>query len=398
VRQNDPVEVAIVGAGVMGASIAFHLAERRVAPIQVFDRGHVGCGASGPSSALVRMHYAFAPEVRLARLSLDYFEAWGERLGRPTSFRRTGYVRIVPATQTGRLRANVAMQRACGVDTRLVAPDELREIAPEWRLEDVALAAWEPRSGYGDGVSVATDFLDRARELGASYRPRCRVGALRIEGGRVRGVETDAGFVAAGTVVVAAGAWSRGLLAGAGIELPLESEHHHVVVLQRRGAGGAPHPACGDSSLRVYFRPEGRAQTLVGGFSGPRSPDPAPTEPEAPPESLVHKLQRAARRMPELEDAGIVRSVSGYYTMTPDTRALIGPVPGVEGLFCCTGFSGMGFKLSPAVGRVVSEQILDGEAHSVDVSRFRVDRFVRGEPIRPENEYDDDAGETPAAP
>jgi sarcosine oxidase subunit beta len=394
--KGESVDFAIVGAGVMGASIAFHLAERRAGRIRVLEQSHVATGASGRSSALVRMHYAFPPEVRLARLSLDYFTAWEDRLGRPTSFRRTGYVRIVPPSETERLCANVEMQRGCGVDARLVTRSELSEIAPDWRVDDVDLAAWEPDSGYADGVSVATDFLDRARELGADYGPRCAVRALQVAGGRVRGIETDAGFVAAGAVVVAAGAWSRRLFAGTGVELPLESEHHDVVILQRRRSDGPPHPACGDSCVRVYFRPEGRVQTLVGGFSGPRSLDPHPVEPEAPVESLEDKLQRAARRMPELEDAGIVRSVTGYYTMTPDTRALLGPVPGVEGLFCCTGFSGMGFKLAPAVGRVVSEQILDGEAHSVDISRFRIDRFARGEPIRPDTDYDDHGTEVEA--
>lgn len=380
-------DVIVVGAGVMGCSIAYHLAERRAGSILLLDRGHVASGASGRTSALVRMHYAFEPEVRLARLSLDIFREWEERFGRPTSFRRTGYVRLVPHSQLPRLRANVEMQRACGVNTQLVTREELRELAPGWQLDDVELAAYEPDSGYADGATVATDFLDRARELGVRYRPSCQVDSLRIEGGRVVGVETNRGGLAAGTVVVAAGAWSRRLFAAAGIDLPLEAEHHAVVVLQH-GNKASPHPACGDSPCRIYFRPEGAGQVLVGDFEGVRSLDPDDVEPEPPPEALENKLERAARRMPALADAGIVRSVTGYYTMTPDRRALIGPVPGVAGLYCCTGFSGMGFKLSPAIGLVVSEEITDGEAHSVDIRRFRVDRFARGEPIRPENEYE----------
>jgi sarcosine oxidase subunit beta len=379
-------EFVIVGAGVMGASLAWHLAERGAGRILVLDRGHAGCGASGRSSALIRMHYAHAPEVALARLSLDYFTGWRERLGRPDHFRRTGYVRIVSPSETEHLRANVAMQREQGVNTRLVTGEELRELAPDWHVDDVELAAFEPDSGYGDGATVASDFLERARERGVEYRPRCAVRALQLNGERVVGVGTERGPVAAGIVIVAAGAWSRGLFATANVTLPLTSEHHDVVVLVRR-TGSRACPACGDSVHRIYFRPEGEGLVLVGGFSGPRSEDPVPEEPEASPESVAEKVERAGRRMPELLDAGIVRAVSGYYTMTPDTRALLGPVPGVPGLYCCTGFSGMGFKLSPAVGLVMSEWILDGRARSVDVSSFRVDRFARGEPIRPAHEY-----------
>jgi sarcosine oxidase subunit beta len=383
-------DVAIVGAGVMGASIAFHLTERRAGRILVLDRDHVASGASGRSSGLVRMHYTHPPEVRLALTSLGYFTDWEELLGRPATFRRTGFFRLVPASQAERLRANVDMQKACGVDTRVVTGDEMRAMEPDWWLDDVVVAAYEPSSGYADAATVATDFLSCARERGAEYRRGCDVRSLRIEGGRVAGVETDAGAVSAEIVVVAAGAWSRSLFERAGIVLPLECEHHEVAILERPVGSEGPRRACIDSSLGIYFRPEGGSQVLVGGFEGPRSSDPEPLEPEPAPDALAGQLRRAARRIPALADAGIVRSVTGYYTLTPDRRALLGPVPGFEGLFCCTGFSGMGFKVSPAVGLVMSEWILDGEPRSVDVSGFRPDRFARGEPIRPAHEYEID--------
>jgi sarcosine oxidase subunit beta len=386
----DRADIAIVGAGVMGASIAYHLAERRAGDILVLDQGHVASGASGRSSGLVRMHYTYPPEVRLALVSLDYLTRWQERLGRPATFRRTGFIRIVPPSQASRLRANVEMQQAHGVDTRVLTREELRELEPDWWLDDLEVAAHEPDSGYADAATVATDFLACARERGASYRPGCRVRSLRIEAGRVAGVETEAGPVAAEVVVVAAGAWSRSLFERAGIALPLECEHHEVVILENPAGCEGPQRACIDSSLGIYLRPEGRRQTLVGGFEGPRAADPEPLEREPTPEALLGKLRRAARRVPALADAGIARSITGYYTMTPDNRALLGPVPAAEGLFCCTGFSGMGFKISPAVGLVMSEWILDGRPGSIDVSAFRPDRFARGEPIRPTHEYEID--------
>ena len=383
----ETAEVVIVGAGVMGASIAFHLAERRAGRILVLDQAFVAAGASGRSSGMVRMHYTHPPEVHLALLSLEYFEQWQERLGRPSSFRRTGFFRIVPASQAVRLRANVEMQRACGVNTTVLTREELSEMEPGWRLDDVEVAAYEPDSGYADAATVAGDLLACARERGASYRLGCRVRCLRTDGERVVGVETDAGPIDAPVVVVAAGAWSRRFFEQAGIPLPLECEYHDVLILTRPSADGAPNRACIDSSLGIYFRPEGQIQALLGGFEGPRSLDPASADPEVSANSIETKLRRAAYRIPSLAEAGIVRQVTGYYTMTPDNRALLGPIPGVEGLFCCTGFSGMGFKISPAIGLVMSETILDGKARTVDISSFHPHRFARGAPIRPAHEY-----------
>ena len=177
-------DFVILGAGVMGASIAFHLARRGAGRIVVVDKGDVACGGSGRSSALVRMHYSFPPEVDLAVKSLEIFRAWHDYVGRDGHFRETGFVRIVPERDLPRLEKNVAMQREHGVDARVVTRRELSEIEPDWVVDDVPLAAWEPGSGYGDGSGVATDFLERARELGATYVSGTRVTGFRGTEGR----------------------------------------------------------------------------------------------------------------------------------------------------------------------------------------------------------------------
>ncbi len=159
-------DVVILGAGVMGASIAFHLARRKAGRILVLDKGDVAHGGSGRSSALVRMHYSYPPEVDLAVKSLEIFRTWPEYVGRRGDFRQTGFVRIVPEKELPRLEKNVEMQRAHGVDARVVDRRELAEIVPDWNVDDVPYAAWEPGSGYGDGTGVADDFLERAREMG----------------------------------------------------------------------------------------------------------------------------------------------------------------------------------------------------------------------------------------
>ncbi len=383
-------DVVILGAGVMGASAAFHLARRGAGRILVLDKGDVAHGASGRSSALVRMHYSYPPEVDLAVKSLEIFRSWKDYVGRPGDFRETGFVRIVPETDLPRLEKNVAMQRAHGVDCRVVDRRELSTIAPDWNVDDLPYAAWEPGSGYGDGTGVATDFLERARELGAAYRSQTRVLSFRVEGGRVRGVETDRGPVAAPVVLAATGPWSRPLFSAAGFDLPVEGEFHEVAILRNPPGLRAPAPACIDGITTTYFRSEVGGLTLVGDFWGKRGADPDAFPQSATSESLASLVERASRRVPALADAGIWRSVTGVYDVSPDFRPLIGEVPGIRGLFVAAGFSGMGFKISPAVGLCLSELLLDGRALTVDLTCFAPDRFATRGPLRAEWEYGDE--------
>jgi glycine/D-amino acid oxidase-like deaminating enzyme len=389
-------DVVILGAGVMGASIAFHLARRRAGRIVVLDKGDVAGGGSGRSSALVRMHYSFPPEVDLAVKSLEIFRNWKAYVGRSGDFRETGFVRIVPESELPRLEKNVAMQREHGVDARVVDRAELKEIAPDWDVDDVPLAAWEPGSGHGDGAGVANDFLERAREMGVAYRSGTCVTGFRTEGKRVAGVETERGAVAAPVVVAATGPWSRPLFAPVGFDLPVEGEYHEVAILKNPPGLSRVGPACIDGITTTYFRPEVGGLTLIGDFWGKRGVDPDAYSQSASSESLAGLVERAVGRVPALADAAIWRGVTGVYDVSPDFRPLLGATPGVEGLYVVCGFSGMGFKISPAIGLVVSELLLDGRAKTVDISSFDPGRFGPGGsgPIKAEWEYGD---EEPAA-
>jgi glycine/D-amino acid oxidase-like deaminating enzyme len=383
-------DVLIVGAGVMGASIAFHLAGSKVGRVLVVDKAGVAQGGSGRSSALIRMHYSFPPEVQLAVASLRMFERWPEVVGRPGAFRRTGFIRIVAPEEVERLRANVEMQRSHGVNASVLTARELREVAPGWRFEDVPAAAWEPDSGYGDGACVANDFLSRAREMGVAYRDGVRVTGLRVSGGRIGGVETERGAIEAPRVVVAVGPWSRPLFARIGFDLAVEPEFHEVAILRNPRSLPTTGPACIDSMLAAYYRSEAGGLTLVGDFYGKRGVDPDDFPSAAAPDQLLRLATAAARRIPALEDASLARGITGVYDMSPDARPLLGELPGVAGLYVAAGFSGMGFKISPAVGLVMAELIAEGRARSVDITAFRPGRFAEGQPIKAEFEYKDD--------
>jgi len=383
-------DVLIVGAGVIGASTAFHLTRLGAGSVLVLDRGTAGSGMSSRSSALVRMHYTFPPEVDLAVRSDAMFDAWTELTGRPPCVRRTGFVRLVPKDEADLLRANVAMQRERGARAEVVDRAGLAELAPGMCTDDVECAAWEPHGGYGDGSIVAGDLLGAARDAGASYRPNTRVRRLVTDDERVLGVQTDDIAIHAGTVVLAAGVWSPPLLAAAGIDLPIETELHHVAVVAHQPGAGAG-VACIDSMTQTYFRPEAAGErTLIGNFTGPRGVDPDAITTTARGGDLAELVGSAAKRVPALADAGITGGVTGVYDMTPDARPMLGKVQGRQGLVLAAGFSGMGFKISPAVGEALAELIVAGAATRVDLAAFRPGRFAEGQPIQPEFGYGDD--------
>jgi len=385
-------DVIIIGAGVIGAATALQLSLFGAGDVLVLDRATAGSGMSCRSSALVRMHYTFAPEVELAVRSDAMFRAWSELTGKPSCIRRTGFARIVRPGEEAALRANIAMQRALGARAEEIDAAGLNELAPCLRVEDVVCAAWEPEGGYGDGAVVAGDLLAAARAHGVRYRPATPVRALLRDGDRVTGVSAGANGERehAGTVILAAGVWSPALARTAGVLLPIETELHRVAVLAHPPWRGAPF-ACIDSVTQTYFRPEAAgAMTLVGSFAGPRGADPDHTPDTAGLQDLLPQVQAVSHRLPALADAGIARGVTGVYDMTPDARPLLGRLPGLDGLIVAAGFSGMGFKIAPAVGESLAGLIAGRPGDSVDLAPFRPSRFDEGMPIQPPNPYSDD--------
>ncbi|HKI25226.1 MAG TPA: FAD-binding oxidoreductase [Candidatus Sulfotelmatobacter sp.] len=383
-------DIIILGAGVMGTSIAFQLARRKAGKIVVIDKDHVGRGGSGRSSALIRMHYSFPPEVQLALVSLHMFENWQEVVGQPGDFRRTGFVRIVHPNETERLKRNVEMQRSLGARVDLIDQHALKELEPDWNVDEVELAAYEPDSGYGDGAAVAGDFLAAARDLGASYLSRTQASALVVEAGYIHGVTTDHGTISAPIVICATGPWTRPLLKQVGYDLPIECEYHQVAILRNAPDMKGGGCACIDSVTATYFRSDAHDKFLVGDFYGKRPADPDDFPQRASDEAMEEIIERASRRLPKLASAEVMRGVTGVYDMTLDSRPLLGEIPGIDGLYLCAGFSGMGFKISPAIGVVTSELVLDGQGKTVDIHAFRPDRFARNQPIKAEYEYVDD--------
>jgi sarcosine oxidase subunit beta len=390
VSQIETADFVIVGAGVMGCSLAFHLAQRRAGKIVVLDKEHVGKGASGRSSALVRMHYSFPPEVMLAVKSLKMFQNWQELVGEPGEFHRTGFVRLVPQREFDSLAANVAMQKRYGVDVQILSCDDLQHLEPEWNLEDEPAAAYEYDGGYGDGAIVAQDFMFAARRMGVAYYPKTAATEILKSGDRVSGVATEKGSFYSPNIIIATGHWTGPLLQAAGVTLPISPEFHQVAILRNPVHTKPRGCACIDSVNTLYFRPDARDKVLLGDFYGDRNVNPDNCPQRLSDDWVEEILQKACCRIPGLQNAELMGGITGIYDMTPDSRPMLGGIPGIQGLYLVAGFSGMGFKISPAVGLVMSELLLDGQGKTVDITPFRPSRFEEGKAIKPEFEYADD--------
>jgi sarcosine oxidase, subunit beta len=377
----DGATVVVVGGGVMGCSIAFHLAERGV-DVLILERGTICSGMTARSGALIRMHYTNEPEARMALAGLRYFRNWKERVGGWCGFTVTGAAILVGPGEGERLARNVAMLRRVGVDTEAVTPAELASEHPELDLAGVEAAAVEPGSGYADPVATTFAFASRAVDLGARIAQGVAVRRLAVAGDRVVGVDTDDGPIGADAVVLACGPWVDPLARTAGFELGITPERSQIAFFHRPEAARR-HPVVIDGVLGTYFRPHGGELSLLGVEAGHRVAVEAIDEVvEAYDHDLVAPaLGRLARRVPSFAEAPFARGHRGIYDTSADSRAVLDVAPGIKGLFVAGGFSGTGFKKSPAVGVCMAELITEGKATTVDIHPFRLGRFADGDPI-----------------
>jgi sarcosine oxidase subunit beta len=385
----ETAEVIIIGAGVMGASLAFQLTRAGVKSVTVLDKTGLCGGMTAKSGALVRMHYTNEPEARMAFASLRYFQDWKDIVGGECGFTQTGFIMTVSPDNADRLRKNVEMLQRVGVKTSVLTSEELRELQPFTQVDDLTVAAYEPESGYADPRATATAFMRQAQRQGATLREGVAVTAIRIGGGRVGGVDTSDGRFEAPVVVVMAGPWSDRLLRTVGIDFPLTPQRAQIAFYHRPPPLAKGHMVFIDGALGAYFRPHGEGLTLigVGRWKPEPPPDPDYYSEANDPDFIPAAKAKAARRIPGLQQAEYAHGHAGIYDVSPDSRAILDRAPGIEGLYLAAGFSGTGFKISPAVGACMAELITQGRATSVDISPFRFSRFHENQPIRGAYEY-----------
>ena len=370
-------DVVIIGGGVTGVSIAFHLAGLGVRRVVVLERRFLAAGGTGHSVGIVRQLYPTPETSAMVRRSLTVFQDFANAVGGDAGYVACGALIGVSPAMRPKLEANLAMQRGLGIRAEVLEPDDVARVEPAIDPTGLGGVLWEPESGYGDPTAVTLAYAEAARRRGVTIEQGAEVTALRVEGDRVRGVETAAGErIDAPAVVNAAGLWSPAVARLAGVSLPIVVGRHPVFLVERE-ADAPAHRVYLDLAGGSYVRPETGNLTLTGSLTDDETEHPMDPEllgAEAGFEEASVVLERTGRAVPRLADARYRRGYAGAFDITPDWMPILDRT-GPAGFFTAAGMSGHGFKLAPAVGEMMAA-LITGAAPPVSAAPFRLDRFA----------------------
>lgn len=375
-------EIVVIGGGVMGASTAYHLAQRGARDLALLEKeSFFGTGATGRCAGGVRYQFSTEVNIRLSQASLPMLDRFEAEMGQAIDRRRCGYYLLLTREQdVPQFRRNVELQHRLGVPTQWLAGDEVRQCLPFLNADDVLAATVCPEDGLADPNGVVAGYVAGARRLGVQLWADTAVQAITHQHNQYT-VYTSQGNIQCAKIVNAAGPWAGLISDMLGVPLP-------VAPLRRQWITTTPLPDLPPGfpfiiffGQSLYFHPEGRG--LLTGMSNPRE---KPGFDQSIDEAweLVH-LEAAINRLPLLETAGLQSRLAGLYEMTPDAHPIISGVPGMAGYYVVAGFSGHGFMHGPIAGKLMAEIMLDGAAHTVDVSMLDYARFGDGRLIQEYN-------------
>jgi sarcosine oxidase, subunit beta len=381
-------DAIVIGAGVIGTSVAYHLAALGAARVLVLDRGPVGAGTTAQSSGILRTHYSVPENVELARRSWQVFKRFADYLGDDdvsAGLVQCGYLIAAPdGPQLEPLRAALADQQARAIPVHWLDRTEANERLPICRFDDAALIGFEPEAGFADPYLVASGFARAARRLGVQLMDGVEVQHLLLDQGRVAGVLTSAGRFASPVVVSAQNIWAGDIERWTGVATPVRAERHRVLALEGGLAYSQAMPVYKDlgSPGMLYCRSYGGRQMLASeGIAGESLDAPDIRQGDVSLDQVATIGAQVADRFPSFAQAGLVSSWTGVYDVTPDWNPVLGRLPEVPGLVVGYGFSGHGFKLSPAVGRVLAQEALDLPT-DVSLAPYALERFRGGRLLR----------------
>jgi glycine/D-amino acid oxidase-like deaminating enzyme len=372
-------DIVVVGGGVHGASVAYHLARKKSGRVLLIEKKFVASGPTGRSTALVRGFYGMDFFTRTGTAAVAVFRNWSDIIGGgDPGFRPVGLLVLAGADEAPHLRRNGLRARGLGARVDLLSANDVKTIVPEITTDDVDLASYEPDAGYADPSSTANALVNRARELGATVVQYTRVEAILTDGSRITGVKTDSGSVSAPIVVNCAGLWAGRLLAPLGVTVDVKPTRHQMCFF-RRPAGFSQHPAIIDRPQLTYMRPEHGDLTIHGLSNYDEVVDADDYNEGVDREEILRNAQMIAHRFPLMENGLSMGGYSGLYDITPDKQPVLGPILQYPGLFANFGWSGHGFKHAPVIGSILADVVVDGRSDSYDITPFRCSRFAEGD-------------------
>ncbi|MEU9310636.1 FAD-binding oxidoreductase [Streptomyces sp. NPDC048256] len=376
---NTHASVVVIGGGVMGTSIAYHLAAAGVPDVLLVERDELAAGSTSKAAGGVRAQFSDELNIQLGARSLESFGRFEEETGYDIGLHRVGYLFLLSTPQeVASFEAGVRLQNALGVPSRMIDPAEARRLSPLIRTDGLLAAAFSPDDGHCTPEAVVHGYAAAARRYGARILRHTAVTGIERQGATITAVQTTLGRVTTDTVVCAAGAWSRAVGAMAGVELPVQPLRRQIAVTEPVPGLPPDLPMTIDFTSSLYFHGEGPG--LLVGMS---DPDERPGFATDTHDRWIPRLAAAMeRRAPALLDLRRTGGWAGLYEVTPDHNALIGEASSVSRFLYATGFSGHGFLQGPAVGEVVRDLCL-GRVPFVDVTPLSADRFAADAP-RPE--------------
>jgi sarcosine oxidase subunit beta len=370
-RERAPV--VIVGAGCIGAAIAYHLGRLGVQGVVVLEReAFAGAGSTGKAAGGIRAQFSTPVSVRVSQLAISHYERFAEEMSTDPVFFQVGYLFLLTDDQRwSTFREQAAMQRELGVPVEVLSPEEARHIVSEIVVDDLRGATYCPKEGLGNPHEVTQAYVSRARDLGARFDFQRGATGLRRHGDTIVGVETSKGAIDAPVVVNAAGPYAAEVARWAGVDLPVQPIRRHCFTTRPLAFVHERMPMIVDMSSGVYMHRESGGMLM--GLANPEEPPGFNTSVNW--DLLPRVVESAVRRMPALEEAEIAHAWAGLYETTPDHNAVLGPPASVKGLMLANGFSGHGFMQAPAVGQLIAEWIVQGRP-SMDLHALRLERFA----------------------
>jgi sarcosine oxidase, subunit beta len=372
-------DILIIGGGVIGCSIAYHLAKRGVKNILVVERNNIGSGSTSRAAGGIRQQFSNEVNIRIGQYAVDFFANWRERMelddASDMNFFQVGYLFLINDEKDWReFGKNAELQRSLGVPVQLLTPAEAGELIPGLYTDDLIGATYCPTDGHGSQHEVTQAFARKARQVGATFWENCSVTNVKRDGRRIIEVETERGTIQPGTVIGCAGAWSSELGTMLGVDIPVTPLRRTLFFTEPFGEMPAHIPMTIDMSTGFYFRREGP------GFLIGESDENLPPSFDLTTDWrwLDTVVEHAISRVPAFENLAIRTGWTGLYDTSPDENAIMGTVPELDNFYIATGYSGHGFMQAPATGLLMAELLLDGRAHTIDISELSIERFRAG--------------------